>query len=374
MLGTRGLPATHGGVERAVEELSARLAARGHEVTVFCRKSYCPERLSRHRGVTLRYLPSVPTKHLEAATHTLLAALSSALRSFDIVHIHSIGPALFTPIPRMARKRVVVTVHALDWGRRKWGFMAKRALRAGAWTAIHLADATIAVSKASQRYLHAAHGLSPIYIPNGVNVAPPGDLPDSDPPYLLFLGRLVPEKKVDDLVSAFKDQPATARLVIAGDGYFSDRHVAMLHRLASGDSRITFAGAVYGDRKEELLAGAAALVNPSELEGHPIAVLEALSHGVPVLASDIEAHREILECEGAPSHLGMVFRAGDREDLRHKLMEAVQLGNDPASRERRRSFVASEYGWDRITEATEAVYRTLLPAAAETREASRISC
>jgi glycosyltransferase involved in cell wall biosynthesis len=359
MFGTRGLPATHGGVERAVEELSTRLASRGHEVVVFCRTGYCSSRPALYRGVKLRYLPSIPTKHLEAASHSLLSALCSAAGDFDLIHIHSIGPALFSPIPRIGRKRVVVTMHAMDWKRRKWGRVAKAALRAGAWAGAHFPHATITVSKSARRHLQETHGRAPFYIPNGVNVT--ARLADeraaAEPPYLLFLGRLVPEKKVDDLIRAFKDLPLPARLVIAGDGYFSDQHVEMLHQLAFGDARITFTGAVYGERKEELVAGAAALVNPSELEGNPIVVLEALSHGVPVLVSDIEEHLEILEGDNAPGALGAIFRTGDREDLKQGLANVLGLDRDPASRHHRRNFVLREFDWDRITAATEEVYR-----------------
>ena len=364
MLGTRGLPATHGGVERAVEELSARLAARGHDVTVFCRPGYCAERLPAHRGVRLRHLPAIPTKHLESASHTFLGALVAAAGDYDVVHIHSIGPALFGLIPRLAGKRLVVTVHALDWKRRKWGFLARLALRAGARAATLFPDATIAVSRAAQRHLREAYFKEPIYLPNGVTL--PGNdghgpSPKAAPgqqPYLLFLGRLVPEKRVDDLIAAFRSWDAEARLLIAGDAAFSNGHVGALRRQAAGDSRITFTGGVYGERKEALMAGAAALVNPSELEGHPIVVLEALAHGVPVIVSDIEEHREILEGGDGAGLLGLTFRTGDRADLRGALARAFSLDGDPDAPAARRRFVAERFEWDRVVAATEEVYRT----------------
>lgn len=355
MLGTRGLPATHGGVERAVEELSSRLAARGHRITVYCRPSYCPDRLGEHRGVALRYLPSIPTKHLEAISHSLLAAVSAALGPYDTVHIHSIGPALVSFIPRLTGKRVVVTIHALDWKRRKWGRLAKLALRVGARCAARHTDATITVSRAAQRYFKERYGREPFHIPNGVARIPRQDERD-DGAYLLFLGRLVPEKRVKDLILAFRSLDGTTRLVIAGDGYFSDSHVAELKRLAEDDSRISFTGAVYGDEKEDLLARASALVNPSDLEGHPIVLLEALAHGTPVLASDIEEHREILEDPRAGVALGATFRTGDPEDLARGIPEVLELSRDRSARRGRADHVAACYDWDRLARDTERVY------------------
>ncbi len=371
MVGCRGLPASHGGVERAVEELSARLTARGHHVTVFCRPKYCRGRPTRHRGVDLRYLPAIPTKHLEAASHTFLSALAAAAGRYDVVHVHSIGPALFAWIPRLAGRRVVVTVHALDWRRRKWGPVARAVLRLGARAAACLPHATIGVSAALCGHFQEMYHRAPHHIPNGVVLPTNADArgaasrvtKSGEAPYLLFLGRLVPEKKVDDLIAAFREMSGALRLVVAGDGAFSDAYVASLRRLATVDPRITFTGGVYGDAKEALLREAAALINPSDLEGHPIVVLEALAHGVPVLLSDIGEHREILEGEDAGGETGVLFRAGDRSDLRRGLERVLRLPRDSVSREGRRSLVRARYDWERIAEATESVYAAVVGSA-----------
>lgn len=364
MLGTRGLPATHGGVERAVEELSVRLVALGCDVTVYCRPGYCASREESYRGVRLRYLPAMPGKHFEAASHSFMAACSAARGRYDVVHVHSIGPALFSFIPRLAGKKVVVTVHALDWKRRKWGKLARIALKAGAWAAARLPHATITVSRRAQRYFEETYGERPAYIPNGVTLAPAsGATPATADRQLLFLGRLVPEKRVDDLIAAFRSVPGRRTLVIAGGGTFSDRYVGELRRLAEGDGRIRFAGEVYGQQKEALFAESAALINPSDLEGHPIVVLEALSRGLPVLLSDIEEHREILEAEGAPAATGLLFRTGDREDLRRGIEQLDALGLDAASRGMRREFSRTAFDWDNIAACTLSIYAGLMAGA-----------
>ena len=169
MLGLKGIPATFGGVERHVEELSARLAGRGHEVTVYCRRNYTP-RGSLHRGVRLRILPSISTKHLDAVSHSALAAADIAARPFDVVHFHSAGPALLSFVPRIASRRpcaVVATVHAMDWRRRKWGPLARWWLRRGAWAAVTFPHRTIVVSRQLEEYF-AARGKRVVHIPNGV--------------------------------------------------------------------------------------------------------------------------------------------------------------------------------------------------------------
>lgn len=362
MLGTRGLPATHGGVERAVEELSTRLSTRGYDVTVFCRSAYCENRVPVYHGVKLRYLPAIPTKHLEAVSQSFLSALIAGAGQFDIVHFHSIGPALFSWIPKVGGLGVVVTIHALAWQSPKWGAMSRLALRAGAAMAARCADANIAVSRQSCEYLRRVHGRDAHFIPNGVAIPVSSARLSECPrdPYLLFLGRLVPEKRVEDLIRAFRGADLNLRLVIAGESCFSDRYVEWLHDIAAGDDRITFVGGIYGNQKETLIAMATALINPSALEGHPIVVLEALAHGVPVLVSDIEAHRQILDDERAAGSLGVSFRTADPVDLAKQFEPLLRLPLDDVARDARRGFVQHAFAWDEITSATEKIYESVM--------------
>ena len=364
MIGSRGLPATHGGVERSVEELGTRLAGLGHQVTVFCRPGYSRTRIPIHRGMCLRYLPAIPTKHLEAASHTFLGAIAAAFGPFDIVHFHCIGPALFAWIPRLTGKKVVVTVQALDWKRKKWGPVAGWFLRLGAWTGVRFSHGCIAVSRSVQRYFETKYGKPVVLLPNGVSPSTfsPGNRVNrwssKSGSYLLFLGRLVPEKRVNDLIVSFRKVATDARLVIAGDGCYSEGHVGELKRLAAGDRRILFTGGVYGEEKDALLDGARAFVNPSELEGNPIAVLEALSHGLPVLISDIPEHQEILEQPGGAGRLGISFPTGDRNALAGGIERICRFPDDPGAREDRREFVLRRFDWDRITRGTEELYES----------------
>jgi glycosyltransferase involved in cell wall biosynthesis len=357
MIGQKGIPATHGGIERHVEELAAGLAARGHEVTVYCRRHYCDPVLGAHRGVRLRHLPSLATKHLDAISHSMLAALDAALGPYDIVHFHAVGPALVSFIPRLTGKRVVVTVHGRDWERRKWGPVARTFLRLGERMAVAVPHRTIAVSSSLARALEHEYGRVVVFVPNGIAVGEDEDrsvlteLGLQPGGFVLFAGRLVPEKGLHHLIAAWArlEPPAGMRLVVAGDTSFSDAYVEELTSRAAAS--VVFAGYVYGPRLNALFRNTALFVFPSELEGLPIVLLEAAAQGVPVLASDIEPCREVLGDGGA------YFESGDVEDLGAKL--AGVLGDVAPLRktaELGAVGLRERYSWENVVERTEAVY------------------
>lgn len=368
MIGLRGIPATHGGVEHAVEHLSVELAELGHDVTVYARKAYSDIRTPEHQGVHLRYVGQIDTKHLEAASHTLLSVLH-AIRSrhYDVVHIHASGPALFSFLPRMAGIATVVTVHGEDWRRAKWGRLAQAALRTGLRVAATVPDRTIVVSQELQRHLRATYGAHTAHIPNGIDAS---QFADTEPleeltadPFVLFLGRLVPEKGVHTLLRAFARTDLDHRLVIAGPGTHTSDYVAELEALAAQDPRVELLGPVYGRRKSWLLNNASLFVQPSTLEGMPIALLEAAACGRPCLVSDIPEHLEVISSN--KSRLAATFAAGDEADLALALERAFCLQGPPDPgplRER----VIEDYRWPNIARTTEAVYREAMAAHAAT--------
>jgi glycosyltransferase involved in cell wall biosynthesis len=352
MIGTRGVPATFGGVERAVEELAARLAAAGHDVTVYCRTGYSPSRAPEHRGIRLRYLPAVSTKHLEAISHSLLATLDAVLRRYDVVHFHALGPGLCAPLARLAGLRVVTTVHALDFQREKWGRVARTALRLGAWCAARFPHRTVVVSQELERYFASAYGRRTTYIPNGVVLAPRADLDEDEilerraKGHVLFLGRLVPEKGVHTLIEAYRELETDLPLVIAGPASHSEEYEKRLRALARDDARISFAGAVYGEEKAELLARTYVFCQPSTVEGLPIVLLEIMAEGICPLVSDIPEHLEVVTAENG-AVAALTFRAGDVAGLRDALAEALASPALLAERGRlAREIVAERYDWD----------------------------
>ncbi len=366
MIGTRGVPASEGGIERHVEELGSRLAARGHEVTVYCRTNYIQDRVPTYRGMHLKYVPAVGTKNLDFIAHSALSSILALRRAPDIVHYHAIGSALVAPLPRyLTRSGIVLTVHGLDYARNKWGGAARATLKFAEGLSARVPHATIAVSRALADHYETNLGRKADYIANGVpeaTVRPMGPIGErlglGGRPYFLFVGRLVPEKAPDLLIQAFARVPGDIRLVIAGSSGFTDSYAASLRRLGASDSRVVFAGGVYGAELAELYSNAAAFVLPSSLEGLPITLLEALAHQAPVIVSDIAPHLEVVGDDG-PGH--RVVRQGDAEAL----VAAMSMVLADRERETAGSVslgrrVARAYSWDAAATATEHVYARVL--------------
>jgi len=360
MVGQKGIPATYGGIERHVEEIGARLADRGHDVTVYARLHY--SKLGGiYRGMRIRRVPSVNTKHFDTITHCALSTLDALFRNYDIVHFHALGPSLFSSIPHLRGARTVVTVHGLDWQRGKWGRAASWFLRECERPAIHLPDRTIVVSKSLQDHFRTRYGCETVVIPNGTNPAvqrPPNKIRKyglDRQRYVLFVGRLVPEKGCHILLEAFGGIKTDAQLVLAGGSSFSDGYVDSLMRIRNGDERIHMLGYVYGDFLEELFSNAYLIVQPSFLEGFSISLVEAMSHGKAILASDIPENLEVIE------DCGVTFKTQDVSDLQQKLQSLLDNPGDVERIARRCGAYARErFSWSKIVEATEAVYRDAL--------------
>ncbi len=366
MIGQRGVPATFGGIEHHVEQLGARLAARGHEVTVFCRTNYVPDRRTEYRGMRLRHVPAVSNKHLDAIVPSALSALAGLFSGYDIVHYHALGPGVFSPLSQyFSRAKVVQTIHGLDHDRAKWGRGARAFLKSGAWLSAHVPNATIVVSRDLAAHYRRRYGRSAVYVPNGVNVPVPRaakqiqrrfGLAGGD--YLFWVGRMVPEKGLDLLVKAFCRLPGDVRLVLGGGSGYADEYVEGLKRLAAGDPRVVFTGYVFGELLEELYSNAAAFVLPSDLEGLPLTLLEAVSYGTPVVASDIPPHVEVL---GSDAPGGRLFPAGNETALGALLGSVLSdVAKERDGADTLRARVLSHYDWDSATEMTEDVYESVL--------------
>jgi glycosyltransferase involved in cell wall biosynthesis/O-antigen ligase len=364
MVGQRGLPATYGGVEHHVQELGARLAALGHEVIVYCRPNYSPTPVDRFRGMRLRHLNTMDSKHFEAIVHSASATVAAIHDKVDVVHYHALGPGLVAPMSRWgSRARVVQTVHGLDQDRSKWGRVASRVLGVACWMSARVPNATIVVSRALQDYYWDEHHRATTYIPNGVTVprVRTGDSTVLEQHgltpggYVLFVGRLVPEKAPDLLLRAFRKlERDDVKLVITGGSSFTAEYVELLEHMAGEDDRVVMPGYVHGVDLDELYSKAALFVLPSDVEGMPLTLLEALSHGTPVLASDIPPHLEVLRADGPGRR---IFRQQDEEDLLAKMREALlhprteRTGAEPAI-----GSVQEHYNWDDAALALEQLY------------------
>ena len=355
-----------GGIEVVVEELSTRMVKLGHQVTCYNRgghhvsgKEFDGERLHEYKGVKLKTVSTINRKGLTAVSSSFFAALASAFGRYDVVHIHAEGPAAMCWIPKLFGKRVVVTIHGLDWQREKWknGFGSKY-IHLGEKMAVKFADEIIVLSKGVQEYFQKTYGRKTLFIPNGVNrpVLRKADLIknkfgiDKDG-YILFLGRIVPEKGLRYLIEAYKELHTDKKLVIAGGSSDTDDFMQEIQTLATGDDRIIFTGFVAGQALEELYSNAYLYLLPSDLEGMPLSLLEAMSYGNCCVVSDIAECSEVVEDKA------VTFQKSNVQDLKEKLQ---RLCDDPATVQKYKNeaadFICSKYNWDEITQKTLEVY------------------
>ena len=335
------------------------MAALGHEVTVFCREKY-NDVGAEFQGVHLVNRPAIYSKHLEAISHTGIA-VPSTLTGYDVVHFHATGPSLLSWVPRLTGVSTVVTVHGLDFLRAKWGGLATMVLRAGAWTSANCPSQTIVVSNVLKDHYRKTYERETVHIPNGIEPPVQRELESlkrfelEKDGYILSLGRLVPEKGIHYLIEAFRKVDTPLKLVIVGGDSLSGGYLEQLKALARGDERVVFTGPLYGADKDESFSNAKLFSIPSDLEGMPIAMLEAMSYGCPTLSSDIPECLEVFaEKEG---QIGFSFSQGDVESLKHQLEMMLGRNDLPSIGAAGKEFVLENYNWDTITEQTLSVYK-----------------
>ncbi len=365
MIGSKGIPAASGGVERHVEELSTRLVRQGLRVLVYTRRWYTPRKQSTYKGVELRPLPSIRTKHLDAITHTFLAILhASIIEHVDIIHLHGIGPALLTPFIRLIPgMRVVVTYHSPDYYHQKWGWFARTSLRIGEWVACRFADELIVISKELERHVWAVYRRATTMIPNGAtvvegrtNIRPIQErLGIARSGYILYVGRLIPHKGVHTLIAAWKALRTKVPLVIVGEGYHTNQYVQQLNGLAGSNANIIFVGQRVGKELDALFRGASVVVQPSQSEGLSLSLLEAMSYAKPVVVSDIVENREVM------TNPDFWFHSTDVNDL-VRVLKFVMNRSDASKAQGRanRDMIERWYNWNMIALATIERYRNVL--------------
>lgn len=356
-----------GGIEIVVKELCSRMVQSGIKVTCYNRSGhhvsgaeYDDLDANNNKEICQKYVPTIEKKGLAAVSSSFFAALYSAFGKYDVVHIHAEGPAFFSWIPKILGKKVVVTVHGIDWQREKWksGFGSKF-IRQGEKNAVKYADEIIVLSQGVQKYFEENYGRKTIFIPNGVNrpqvrhaeiINKEFDLTKDS--YILFLGRLVPEKGIKYLIEAFKNVETDKKLVIAGGSSDTDEFANELRELAKDDDRILFTGFVQGEKLDELYSNAYIYTLPSDLEGMPLSLLEAMSYGNCCLVSDIE------ECASVVEDHALIFHKSNVEDLKNRLQEACDHP-DMVKRyqEQAADFICKKYNWDEVVEKTLELYR-----------------
>ena len=354
-----------GGIEIVVKELCTRMAKNGYTVTCYNRSGHHVsgaeyDKKTEYEGINQKCVPTIEKKGLAAVSSSFFAALYSAFGKYNVVHIHAEGPAFFSWLPKLLGKRVIVTVHGLDWQREKWksGFGSKF-IKQGEKNAVKYADEIIVLSKGVHDYFRNQYGRETRFIPNGVNrqeirkaeliTDKFGLIKDS---YILFLGRLVPEKGIRYLVEAFKNVKTEKKLVIAGGSSDTDSFMKELKELAKDDKRIIFTGFVQGQMLEELYSNAYIYTLPSDLEGMPLSLLEAMSYGNCCLVSDIQECIEVVEDKA------LIFKKSNVQDLQNKLQEACDRTEKVMElKQQAADYICKKYNWDDVVEETLKLYR-----------------
>lgn len=357
MLGLRGFPGVQGGVEKHAEQLCPILVEKGCHITVLTRTLYHRTDMTEWQGVKLVPLWHLKSKGLEAISHTFLGVLYAAIKRPDILHIQAIGPALMTPLARLLGLRVIVTHHGPDYDRQKWGAFARLMLQLGERYGMRWSNGRIVISKVIADLVRTKQGMASELIPNGV-VMPTlptsmGTLADfhlTPSRYVLFVSRLVPEKRHLDLIAAFKlANLPDWKLVLVGDADHPDAYQKEVIEKAM-EAGIIMTGTQQGLALQELFAHAGMFVLPSSHEGLPIVLLEALSFGLPVLASDIPANLEV----GLATE--RYFPLGNISVLSDKIRQQSTEYLTPAAREHTQAWVTKRYNWQDIAEKTLALY------------------
>ena len=372
MIGHKRIPSREGGVEIVVDELATRMAARGNHVIVYNRKGHnvagaefdSTENASNkpffYQGVHVIPVTTVDVKGMAALSSSFFATLKAIKTRPDVIHYHAEGPCVMLRLAHWAGIRTVATIHGLDWQRAKWGRFASTYLKFGERTAAKCADEVIVLSRNMQEYFKNTYRRDTRFIPNGIErkqsvaaqkITNEYGLNKDD--YILFLGRIVPEKGVHYLIEAFRRLDTNKKLVIAGGSSDSEEYYEQIKQMAAQDPRIILTGFVEDQLLQELYSNAYIYVLPSDLEGMPMSLLEAMSYGNCCLTSDIPECTEVVEDKAA------TFEHGSVDSLRDSLQGLLE---EPQAVQRYKAdatgFITSKYDWDAVTERTLATYAT----------------
>lgn len=365
MIGQKRVPSRLGGIEVAVEALAVRMAAEGHDITLYncvrCgRKNNSEKRLwnQKYRNVRIMDIPVPDLKGISAVAGSIAATVLAVFGKYDCIHYHAEGPAVMAFLPHLLGIRTVVTIHGLDWQRSKWGGFASWYLKQGEKTAVACADEIIVLSHFMKQYFWNTYHRKTVIIPNGIEKPEKrrakqitekwGLEKDS---YILYLGRIVPEKGLELLIKAFQKVMTEKKLVIAGGISDTKAYYEKLKKLSETDSRVIFTGFVQGEVLDELYSNSYFYCLPSELEGMPISLLEAMSYGSCCLCSDIP------ECAEVMGDYGYLFEKGEEQDLTNILQklcrkpELVEYGRKYADQ-----YILDQYSWDEAVKRTLALY------------------
>lgn len=368
MIGHKRIPSREGGIEIVVENLCVRLVKLGNQVTAYNRKGHhvsgkgfddFVKKEKSYCGVRIVTVPTINKKGLAALVYSILASFRALFGNYDVIHFHAEGPCIMLWLPHLFGIRTIATIHGLDWQRSKWGGIASWCIKTGEKVAAKYADEIIVLSKNNQKYFMEQYGRKTNFIPNGIEkpenracnlIREKWGLEQDE--YILFLGRIVPEKGLQYLIEAYMQVKTDKKLVIAGGNSDTQSFMNEMIEKASSDKRILFTNFVEGETLDELYNNAYLYVLPSDLEGMPLSLLEAMSYGNCCLVSDIPECTEVVE-DKAP-----LFQKSNVTDLKTRLEELIADEKLVQSyKEHSSEFICQKYNWNDITKKTLELYR-----------------
>ena len=365
MIGHKRIPSREGGVEIVVEELSTRLVQDGHEVDVYNRRGKNVQdkeadkekrKLKKYKGVKLITIPTINKKGIDALIYSFLATLKAIFGGYDIIHYHAEGPCAMLWIPHLFGIKTVATIHGLDWQRSKWGGIATKYIKLGEKIAAKYADEIIVLSKGVQSYFKETYNRDTNFIPNGVDkprikeaniIKEKWGLEKDN--YILFLARIVPEKGLDYLIDAYKQIKTDKKLVIAGGASHTNGYLEAIKEKVKNDENIIMTGFVQGEELEELYSNCKLYCLPSDIEGMPLTLLEAMSYGCKCLVSNIEENLQVV------GEYADKFKKGDVSDLKEKL-EKILNCEEQYDKEKISNYVIEKYNWNDTNIETKRIY------------------
>lgn len=369
MLGHKRIPSREGGVEIVVEELASRMYAKGHDVTVYNRRghhvsgkeneAFQYDKKFDYKGIHVITIPTFENKSLNAIVYSFLATLHALFQSYDVIHFHAEGPCAMIPIAKLFGKRCVATIHGLDWQRSKWGGFATRFLLFGEKMAAKYANEVIVLSKNVQTYFKETYGRDTNYIPNGIDkqekvlpqiITDKYGLQGKD--YYLFLARIVPEKGLHYLIDAYEQIDTDKKLVIAGGSSHTDVYFEQIKEKCKENPDIIMTGFVQGKELAELFGNCYAYVLPSDVEGMPLSLLEAMSYGCNCLVSDIPENLEVVKDKA------FSFKKSDVQSLADALAKMDSLNEEERIQKsiEIQQYAIQQFGWNDVVNSTLDLY------------------
>ncbi len=355
ILGTRGIPANYGGFETFAEALSERLVSRGHDVTVYGRSNFINQKNKIYKGVKIVVLPALRNKYLDTPSNTFLATLHVLFKRYDVLLYCNSANSVFTLLPRLLGRRVVLNVDGLEWKRAKWNRFGRAVYRISEYLATILPNRIVTDAKAVRRYYKDRFNKSSTYIPYGTPIGRMGSSTILEKfglekeGYILYVSRLEPENNAHVVVKAFEDVDTELKLVVVGDAPYSSEYIKNLKETT--DPRIIFTGYIFGEGYREFQSNAYFYVQATEVGGTHPALVEAMGHGNCILANDVPEHREVL---GRAGHYFSVKDPGSLADRMRFLIE------HPEEVERCRREAEARalrlFTWERVTSDYERLF------------------